>query len=57
MAALPTWLVLVLQSRIKSRARLEVETPDAPDFRSAQPVGPIAARPVLGGLHHQYVGV
>jgi transposase InsO family protein len=30
---------------------------DAPHSRSAQPVGPIAALPVLGGLHHQYVRV
>ena len=30
---------------------------DAPHSRSAQLVGPIAALPVLGGLHHQYVRV
>jgi len=30
---------------------------DAPRSRSAQPVGPIAALPVLGGLHHPYVRV
>jgi transposase InsO family protein len=30
---------------------------DAPDFRRAQPVGFIAALPILGGLHHQYVRV
>jgi hypothetical protein len=30
---------------------------DAPDFRHAQSVGNIAAMPVLGGLHHQYVRV
>ena len=30
---------------------------DAPDFRRAQRVGRIAALPILGGLHHQYVRV
>jgi transposase InsO family protein len=30
---------------------------DAPQSRRAQPVGLIAALPVLGGLHHQYVRV
>jgi transposase InsO family protein len=30
---------------------------DAPDFRRAQPVGFIAALPILGGLHHQYLRV
>jgi transposase InsO family protein len=30
---------------------------DAPHSRGAQPVGPIAALPLLGGLHHQYVRV
>ena len=30
---------------------------DSPDFRRVQPVGSIAALPVLGGLHHQYVRV
>ena len=30
---------------------------DAPDFRRAQKLGRIAARPILGGLHHQYVRV
>jgi transposase InsO family protein len=30
---------------------------DAPDFRRAQPFGLIAALPVMGGLHHQYVRV
>ena len=30
---------------------------DAPDFRRAQPVGSIAAIPILGGPHHEYVRV
>jgi transposase InsO family protein len=37
-------------------AHLSLEK-DAPNFRRAQPVGNIAPLPVLGGLHHQYVGV
>jgi transposase InsO family protein len=28
---------------------------NAPDFRRPVPVGEIAAIPILGGLHHQYV--
>jgi len=28
---------------------------DAPDSRRKQKIGPIAAIPILGGLHHQYV--
>jgi transposase InsO family protein len=30
---------------------------DAPDFRRAQKFGRIAAIPILGGIHHQYVRV
>jgi transposase InsO family protein len=30
---------------------------DAPDFRGTQKIGRIAAIPILGGLHHQYVRV
>ena len=30
---------------------------DAPDFRSLQKIGRIAAIPILGGLHQQYVRV
>jgi transposase InsO family protein len=30
---------------------------DAPDFRRGQKIGRIAARPIPGGLHHQYVRV
>ena len=30
---------------------------DAPDFRRTQKIGHIAAIPILGGLHHQYVRV
>jgi hypothetical protein len=30
---------------------------DAPEFRRTQKIGRIAAIPILGGLHHQYVRV
>ena len=30
---------------------------DAPDFRGTQKIGRIAAIPIVGGLHHQYVRV
>jgi hypothetical protein len=40
----------------KVRTRLSLEK-DAPKSRRARPVGNIAALPVLGGLHHQYVRV
>lgn len=38
----------------KVRTHLSLEK-NAPDFRRARPVGDIAAIPILGGLHHQYV--
>jgi hypothetical protein len=38
------------------RTHLSLEK-DAPAFRHAQSVGNIAALPILGGLHHQYVRV
>jgi len=37
------------------RAHLSLRK-DAPDFRRAQKFGRIAAIPILGGLHHQYLG-
>jgi hypothetical protein len=51
-----------LQRTLKSYASYynEVRTnlplkKDAPNFRQPQPVGNIAAIPILGGRHHQYV--
>ena len=38
------------------RTHLSLEK-DSPDFRRQQKLGPIAAIPILGGLHHQYVRV
>lgn len=38
----------------KVRTHLSLDK-NAPDFRRPVPVGAIAAIPVLGGLHHQYV--
>ena len=38
----------------KVRPHLSLEK-DAPDFRGKQKIGRIAAMPILGGLHHQYV--
>ena len=38
----------------KVRPHLSLDK-DAPDFRGTQKVGHIAAIPILGGLHHQYV--
>src|SRR5580704_17730889 len=38
----------------EARTRLSLDK-DAPDFRRAQKFGCIAAIPILGGLHHQYV--
>jgi hypothetical protein len=38
----------------KVRTRLSLDK-NAPDFRRPLPVGDIAAIPILGGLHHQYV--
>ena len=38
------------------RTRLSLDK-NAPDARRPQKLGRIAARPILGGLHHQYVRV
>ena len=38
----------------KIRRHLSLDK-DAPDFRPTQKIGRIAAIPILGGLHHQYV--
>jgi transposase InsO family protein len=40
----------------EARTHLSLDK-DAPDFRRAQKFGCIAAIPILGGLHHQYVRV
>jgi transposase InsO family protein len=40
----------------KVRPHLSLDK-DAPDFRGTQRIGRIAAIPILGGLHHQYVRV
>jgi transposase InsO family protein len=40
----------------KVRPHLSLDR-DAPDFRRTQKIGRIAAIPILGGLHHQYVRV
>jgi transposase InsO family protein len=40
----------------KVRPHLSLDK-DAPDFRRTQKIGHIAAIPILGGLHHQYVRV
>jgi hypothetical protein len=40
----------------QTRTHLSLDK-DAPGFRRAQKLGRIAAIPILGGLHHQYVRV
>jgi transposase InsO family protein len=40
----------------KVRPHLSLDK-DAPDFRRTQKIGRIAAIPILGGLHHQYVRI
>jgi Integrase core domain len=40
----------------EARTHLSLDK-DAPDFRRAQKFGCIAAIPILGGLHHQYVRI
>ncbi len=40
----------------KIRTHLSLEK-NAPHFRRPQKLGPIAAIPILGGLHHQYIRV
>jgi transposase InsO family protein len=40
----------------KVRPHLSLDK-DTPDFRRTQKIGRIAAIPILGGLHHQYVRV
>jgi len=51
-----------LRRVLKAYASYQVRThlslgKDTPEFRQAQPVGTIAALPLLGGLHHHYVRV
>ena len=45
-------LVHVAPRQIRTHLSLDK---NAPDFRRTQKFGRIAARPILGGLHHQYV--
>jgi hypothetical protein len=40
----------------RARTHLSLDK-HAPDFRRPQMLGSIAAIPILGGLHHQYVRV
>ena len=56
--------ILVLQQQVivlsrKSGSRVGLRNlsldKDAPNFRGTQKIGRVAAIPILGGLHHQYV--